>query len=91
MVLHQMPKDDGGWNSHGMTQKMLDAYYMNDGTDCPGMNSMYMGVTGYEDRVDSRERRTGFTGLQDLKMVSTQNSDGNMILIRVTMSRLQQA
>lgn len=67
MVLHQMPKDDGGWNSHGMTQKMLDAYYMNDGTDCPGMNSMYMGVTGYEDRVDSRERRTGFTGLQDLK------------------------
>ena len=42
LVLHQMPKDDGGWNCHGMTQKMLDAYYMNNGSNEPGMNSMYM-------------------------------------------------
>lgn len=67
MVLHQMPKDDGGWNCHGMTQKMLDAYYMNDGSDAQGMNSMYKGVAGYEDRVDMRARRTGFTELKDLK------------------------
>ncbi len=67
MVLHQMPKDDGGWNCHGMTQKMLDAYYMNDGTDCPGMNDMYSGVTEYAGRVDSRSRLTGFTTVQDLK------------------------
>ena len=67
LVLHQMPKDDGGWNCHGMTQKMLDAYYMNDGSDCPGMNSMYAGVSGYEGRVDTRARLTGFTTMDDMK------------------------
>lgn len=67
MVLHQMPKDDGGWNCHGMTQKMLDAYYMNDGANSEGMNSMYSGVNGYQGRIDTRPRRTGFTGIQDLK------------------------
>ena len=67
LVLHQMPKDDGGWNCHGLTQKMVDAYYMNDGTDCPGMNSEYAGVAGYEGRVDSRPRLTGFTTIEDLK------------------------
>ena len=67
MVLHQMPKDDGGWNCHGMTQKMLDAYYMNDGTNCPGMNSMYAGMEGYTDadRIDTRSRLTGFTTVED--------------------------
>lgn len=67
MVLHQMPKDDGGWNCHGMTQKMLDAYYMNDGNNAPGMNSMYQGVAGYEGRVDANARKAGFTNLKDLK------------------------
>ena len=67
LVLHQMPKDDGGWNCHGMTQKMLDAYYMNNGSNEPGMNSMYQGVANYQGIVDTRERRTGFTDLQDLK------------------------
>lgn len=67
MVEHQMPKDDGGWNCHGLTQKMADAYYMNDGSDMPGMNSMYAGVAGYEGRVDSRPRRTGFTTREDLE------------------------
>lgn len=67
MVLHQMPKDDGGWNCHGMTQKMCDAYYMADGTNCKGMNDMFAGVSAYAGRVDSRPRETGFTTLQDLK------------------------
>ena len=67
LVLHQMPKDDGGWNCHGMTQKMLDAYYMNDGGNEPGMNSMYQGTVNYQGIVDTRKRRTGFTSLQDLK------------------------
>ncbi|MDD3038275.1 RagB/SusD family nutrient uptake outer membrane protein [Bacteroides sp.] len=67
MVQHQMPKDDGGWNCHGMTQKMLDAYYMNDGSNTPGMNSMYQNIAGYEGRVDVHTRKTGFTGIEDLK------------------------
>ena len=32
-----------------MTQKQCDAYYMKDGSDCPGMNSMYAGMEGYTD------------------------------------------
>lgn len=67
LVLHQMPKSDGGWNCHGMTQKMLDAYYMNDGSNEPGMNDMFAGVPGYEGRVDTRPRRTGFTTVEDMK------------------------
>lgn len=67
LVLHQMPKDDGGWNCHGLTQKMVDAYYMNDGRDVDGMNSMYAGVSGYEGRVNNNPRRTGFTTVEDLK------------------------
>jgi hypothetical protein len=30
---HQMPRSLGGWNCHGLTLKMYDAYYMADGTD----------------------------------------------------------
>ncbi len=66
MVIHQVPRFGGkGYNSHCMTQKQCDAYYMNDGTDIPGMNSMYAGEFGYEGRVDSRPRVTGFTVLKD--------------------------
>ena len=32
-----------------MTQKQCDAYYMADGSDCDGMNSMYAGQPGYTD------------------------------------------
>lgn len=67
MVLHQMPKEDGGWNTHGLTQKMVDAYYMADGSNCQGMNSMYTGNAGYEGRVDIRTRETAFTTVDDLK------------------------
>lgn len=33
MVLHQLPTIGNGWNTHGMTQKMCDAYYMYNGYD----------------------------------------------------------
>ena len=58
-VTHAMPTTLNGFNCHGLTQKMVDAYYMNDGTNCPGMNS----EPGYEasDFVDNRERPTEFT------------------------------
>lgn len=50
MVIHQLPRSQGGgYNCHGMTQKQCDAYYMNDGRDCPGMNDMYGGKMGYTD------------------------------------------
>lgn len=54
LVLHEMPISCGGWNTHGMTQKMVDAYYMNDGTDVPGKDSEMNGG-------DGSERLTGFT------------------------------
>lgn len=36
MVVHQLPRSAIGWNTHGLTQKLIDAYYMNDGKDAPG-------------------------------------------------------
>ncbi|MDR1810797.1 MAG: RagB/SusD family nutrient uptake outer membrane protein [Prevotella sp.] len=30
---HQFPQTLGGWNCHGLTMKMYDAYYMADGSD----------------------------------------------------------
>lgn len=36
MVIHQLPRIANGWNTHGLTQKQCDAYYMNDGADSPG-------------------------------------------------------
>ena len=36
MVQHQLPRSATGWNTHGLTQKLIDAYYMNDGNDAPG-------------------------------------------------------
>ncbi|MBD5225516.1 MAG: RagB/SusD family nutrient uptake outer membrane protein [Bacteroidales bacterium] len=56
MASHAMPSSLNGWNCHGMTQKMVDAYYMNDGTDCPGRNSEWNG----ED-ADPRPRTTGYS------------------------------
>lgn len=59
LVIHQMPRDFGGWNTHGLTQKMVDAYYMNDGTDAPGKD-MEIG------RGDGSQRLTGFTTQEDV-------------------------
>ncbi|NDV82826.1 RagB/SusD family nutrient uptake outer membrane protein [Bacteroides sp. 51] len=33
MVLHQMPRSLNGWNTHGVTLKHANTYYMNDGSD----------------------------------------------------------
>ncbi|MGX5689083.1 RagB/SusD family nutrient uptake outer membrane protein [Arcticibacter tournemirensis] len=61
LVLHQLPRLEGkGYNSHGMTQKQVDAYYMNDGTDIPGMNDMYAGRQGYEGRYNTTKRAGGY-------------------------------
>ena len=57
---HSMPRDFGGWNTHGLTQKLVDAYYMNDGSDCPGKDRELNGGNG-------TERLTGFTTLQDYR------------------------
>jgi hypothetical protein len=60
LVIHEMPVSLGGWNTHGITQKMCDAYYMNDGTDVPGKDSEANGgdgaarVTGFTTRTDIR-------------------------------------
>lgn len=59
MVIHQMPRDFGGWNTHGLTQKMVDAYYMNDGADTPGKDREI-------GRGDGSERLTGFTTQEDV-------------------------
>ena len=64
MVIHQLPRSEGGgYNCHGMTQKQCDAYYMADGSDCPGMNSMYAGREGYTDplRYNTNARPTEMT------------------------------
>jgi hypothetical protein len=54
MVIHQLPSIASGWNTHGLTQKQVDAYYMNDGTDCPGKDREI-------GRGDGSERLQGFT------------------------------
>jgi hypothetical protein len=54
MVIHQLPRIANGWNTHGLTQKQVDAYYMNDGTDCPGKDREI-------GRGDGSERLMGFT------------------------------
>lgn len=55
-VSHALPNNLFGFNCHGLTQKMVDAYYMNDGTDCPGKDSEYGGPD-----ADPRPRREGWT------------------------------
>lgn len=65
MVVHQLPRAADGWNTHGLTQKQCDAYYMQDGSDCPGKDSEYRGYPGYENRIDSREREKGFVTEED--------------------------
>ncbi|GGF38095.1 RagB/SusD family nutrient uptake outer membrane protein [Echinicola rosea] len=58
MVAHQLPRSATGWNTHGLTQKVVDAYYMNDGTDVPGKD-MEIG------RGDGSERVSGYVSQED--------------------------
>lgn len=54
-VAHQMPNSPlHGWNCHALTQKMVDAYYMNDGSDCSGKDSEY-------GEGDGSARKSGWT------------------------------
>jgi len=58
MVVHQLPIVGDGWNTHGLTQKQIDAYYMNDGTDAPGKDKEI-------GRGDGSNRRQGYVTQAD--------------------------
>ncbi|MFV0390912.1 MAG: RagB/SusD family nutrient uptake outer membrane protein [Paludibacteraceae bacterium] len=45
LSIHQMPRSQGGWNCHGLTLKMYDAYYMKDGSDFDRNASTSQGYT----------------------------------------------
>ena len=60
MVAHQLPRIASGWNTHGLTLKQCDAYYMNDGTDVPGKDREY-------GRGDGSQRVSGFVTDQDVQ------------------------
>lgn len=60
MVAHQLPRSATGWNTHGLTQKLIDAYYMNDGTDAPGKDREI-------GRGDGSERLTGYVSQEDFE------------------------
>jgi hypothetical protein len=55
MLMHQMPYSMNGWGAHGLTLKMYDAYYMNDGTEFPSDNRP-TGYTPSRYNADSAER-----------------------------------
>lgn len=59
MVAHQLPRIASGWNTHGMTQKQVDAYYMNNGADAPGKDKEI-------GRGDGSERLTGYVTRDDV-------------------------
>lgn len=59
MVAHQLPRIASGWNTHGLTQKQCDAYYMNDGTDCPGKDKEIS-------RGDGSNRLAGYVTSEDV-------------------------
>ncbi len=58
MVAHQLPRSATGWNTHGLTQKLVDAYYMNDGTDAPGKDKEI-------GRGNGSERVSGYVSQDD--------------------------
>lgn len=60
MVAHQLPRSATGWNTHGLTQKLVDAYYMNDGTDVPGKDKEI-------GRGDGSSRLTGYVQSEDVE------------------------
>ncbi|WP_018629296.1 RagB/SusD family nutrient uptake outer membrane protein [Niabella aurantiaca] len=59
MVVHQLPRIASGWNTHGLTLKQCDAYYMNDGANVPGKDMEY-------GRGDGSQRVGGFVTDQDV-------------------------
>lgn len=59
MVVQQLPTFAKGRNRISMTQKQCDAYYMNDGADCPGKDSEI-------GRGDGSARLEGFVTADDV-------------------------
>ncbi|KOH45234.1 RagB/SusD family nutrient uptake outer membrane protein [Sunxiuqinia dokdonensis] len=59
MVAHQLPRVANGWNTQGLTQKQVDAYYMNDGTDAPGKDKEI-------GRGDGSDRVSGYVTQDDV-------------------------
>ncbi|MGV8134375.1 MAG: RagB/SusD family nutrient uptake outer membrane protein [Mangrovibacterium sp.] len=59
MAVHQLPRIASGWNTHGLTQKQVDAYYMNNGTDAPGKDKEI-------GRGDGTDRVTGYVTNEDV-------------------------
>lgn len=59
MVVHQLPRDAGGWNTHGITQKQCDAYYMANGMDAPGKDKEI-------GRGDGTDRASGYVTKEDV-------------------------
>lgn len=55
MIVHQLPVEGSGNNTHGLTLKQADAYYMNDGADVPGKDREI-------GRGDGSTRVTGYVG-----------------------------
>lgn len=60
MVEQCLPRIAEGWNNNGLTQKMVDAYYMADGTDTPGKD-LEIGRN-----KDGTKRPIGFTTKEDV-------------------------
>lgn len=59
MVLEQLPLKAKGFNRTCLTQKQCDAYYMNDGSNCPGKDREI-------GRSDGSQRRAGFVTDKDI-------------------------
>lgn len=59
MVAHQLPRIASGWNTHGLTQKQVDAYYMDNGDDAPGKDKEI-------GRGDGSNRLTGYVTREDV-------------------------
>ena len=69
MVFHQLPRASGGaggFNTHGLTQKMVDAYYMRDGKDVDGKDIELRKHHGLTDRGNDRPRETGYIERADV-------------------------
>jgi hypothetical protein len=56
LSMHQMPRSLGGWNCHGLTLKMYDAYYMKDGSNFDRNAPASQGYTSPNSRLDSYYR-----------------------------------
>lgn len=61
MIEHQLPVEGSGKNTHGITLKQADAYYMNDGTDAPGKDREI-------GRGDGSARVTGYVGSDEASL-----------------------